>query len=225
MSRIVQVMVLVEGQTEQLFIKNLLSPYLADFTEPKIILTPTLGGNQGGDVRFSRYERDIGLHLRQCTDAYVTLMVDYYGIREDWPGLEEAKRQTTHSKKAEVMNRETAKEVRKRFPEQNSDVRFIPYVSMHEIEALYFSNPAIIAKKLHIPQKEVESIVRECGEPEAINDKPQTAPSKRLQNLSPNFKKITTGIDIAKAVGIKRMREQCPLFNEWINRIENLTYA
>jgi hypothetical protein len=96
---------------------------------------------------------------------------------------------------------------------------------MHEIEALYFSNPAIIAKKLHIPQKEVESIVRECGEPEAINDSPQTAPSKRLQNLSPNFKKITTGIDIAKAVGIKRMREQCPLFNEWIERIENLKYA
>jgi hypothetical protein len=225
MSKIVQVRVLVEGQTEQLFIKNLLSPYFTDFTEQKIILTPTLGGNQGGDVRFSRYERDIGLHLRQCTDTYVTLMVDYYGIRKDWPGLEEAKRQTTHSKKAEVVNRETAKEVQKRFPEQNSEIRFIPYVSMHEIEALYFSNPANNEKKMNVPQKEVESIVRECGEPEAINDNVQTAPSKRLQNLSLNFKKITTGIDIAKAVGIERMREQCPLFNEWIERMENLKYA
>jgi hypothetical protein len=221
MSSIIEVMVLVEGQTEQSFIKSVLSPYLADITEQKIILTPTKVGNQGGDVRFSRYQKDIGLHLKQRAVTYVTLMVDYYGIGKDWPGFEEAKRQDTHSKKAAVMNKETIKKVQDLFPEQNAAHRFIPYVSMHEIEALYFSDPASLARIMNIKETKIKSILRDCGEPEAINDNVEMAPSKRLENLSKNFKKTTTGIAIAKAVGINQMRKHCPLFDEWVYKIEN----
>jgi hypothetical protein len=214
-------MVLVEGQTEQTFIKNLLSPYIADITEQRIFLTPTQVGKQGGDVRFTRYQKDIGLHLKQSADTYVTLMVDYYGIRKDWPGFEESKRQATHSKKAAVMNQETAKKVQELFPE-SAIHRFIPYVSMHELEALYFSDPASLAHIMNVEKKKIELILHDCGEPEAINDNFETAPSKRLEKLSPTFKKTTTGIAIAKTVGIRRMREHCPLFDEWVCKIENV---
>ncbi|MDR2855563.1 MAG: DUF4276 family protein [Methanomicrobiales archaeon] len=218
MNSAIQIMVLVEGQTEKTFIKSLLSPYLADLTDQNIFLIPTLAGKQGGDVRFSRYQKDIGHHLKQRPDTYITLMVDFYGIRNDWPGFKEAKQQSMHSKKAAIMNQETEKRIQELFPEQNH--RFIPYVSMHEIEALYFSDPASIANIMNINEKRIESILEDCDGPEAINDSPKTSPSKRLEELSPTFKKISTGIAIAEAVGIKRMREQCPLFNEWICKIE-----
>jgi hypothetical protein len=222
MSNIVEVKILVEGQTEKLFIETLLCPY---FLNRKIFLFPILlskPGEKGGDVRFVRVQKDIGIHLKQRQNTYITLMVDYYGIGQDWPGFEKTKLQTTHSQKAETMNMETAKKVQELFPEQNREYRFIPYVSMHEIEALYFSDPASISQIMNIERAEIESILRKCGEPEAINDSSETAPSKRLKKLSPKFNKITTGVDIAKAVNIQRMRERCPLFNEWISKIENL---
>jgi len=221
MSDIVEVMVLVEGQTEHTFIKNLLSPHIINLTGNKVFLTPMLPGKRGGDVRFERYKIDIGNHLKQRSDTYITLMFDYYGLKE-WPGLEEAKQQTMHSQKAEIINRKTNEEVNKLFSEQNRDCRFIPYVSMHEIEALYFSDPASIAQAINIKQTEIESILHKCGEPEAINNSSATAPSKRLEKLSDSFVKTTTGITIAKAVNIQRMREYCPLFNEWVSKIENL---
>ena len=100
--------------------------------------------------------------------------------------------------------------------------RFIPYVSMHEFEALLFSDPRILAEQLRVAQADVEVILTKCGEPEAINDSSMTAPSKRLANLSERFKKTSTGIAIAKAIGLPTMRRECPLFDAWLTRIENL---
>jgi len=222
MNSIIEVVVLVEGQTEKIFVEELLCPYTAErnvYLRPIIFTKP---GEKGGDVRFSRAERDIGSHLKQRPETYVTLMMDYYGLKE-WPGLTESRQQKEHVKKAEIINIETQKMVQNLFPEQNRGRRFIPYVSMHETEALYFSDPEIIAEALNIDLAEIELILRKCGGPEAINDNVETAPSKRLSKLSRNkYKKTTNGIAIAKRIGIQRMRECCPLFNLWIGKIENL---
>jgi hypothetical protein len=222
---IVEVIILVEGQTEKIFIEELLIPYIAD---KNIFLCPIMfskPGEKGGDVRFSRAKRDIGNHLKQRQNTYISVMMDYYAIK-DWPGLDDSKKQKTHTGKAEVLNGETAKVVQELFPEQNRERRFIPYVSMYETEALYFCAPAVIAGELNVNPAEIESILHKCGEPEAINDNPETAPSKRLIKLSRDtFKKTSTGIAIAKTIGIQRMRESCPLFNDWIGKIEALSSA
>ena len=60
------------------------------------------------------------------------------------------------------------------------------------------------------------------GEPEQINDNPQTAPSKRLEKLSDRFKKTTTGIVIAEAIGLEKIRQKCSVFNRWLTKIEDL---
>jgi len=222
MNNVAAVIVLAEGPTEQVFIKTLLSQY---FAVKGIFLTPILlskPGQKGGDVRFIRAQKDIGNHLKQRHDTYITLMVDYYGINKDWPGFEESKRQSGHRNKAEIINRETEKIIQTLFPDQNRGCRFIPYISMHEIEALYFSEPKTLARIMDIKPEKIEDIIRECGEPEAINDGFDTAPARRLEKLSKKFKKIATGIAIAKMVGIRRIRECCPLFDAWMNRIENL---
>ena len=87
MSNYIEIVVLVEGKTEQIFIHDIVSPYLAGkgiYITPIIISKP---GQKGGDVKFSRVKNDVGLHLKQRDDTFLTLFVDYYGIKRDWPGL------------------------------------------------------------------------------------------------------------------------------------------
>ena len=120
------------------------------------------------------------------------------------------------------MNEATAAAVLKLFPAQRPETRFIPYVSMHEIEALYFSDPVALAGKLGVRLKTIEAILHECGEPEKINHSNHTAPSKRLEEISDKFKKTATGIAIAKDIGIAKMRESCPLFDAWLTTLDNL---
>lgn len=222
MSKCAEVIVLSEGPTEMLFVKQVLAPYLA---QQGVYLTPVIlekPGEKGGDVKFARVRNDIGKHLKQRRNTWITLFVDYYGIDSDWPGYTESKKQTEHTRKAQIMNQATSEEVDKLFSDLDATRRFIPYVSMYEIEALYFSDPPALAEKSGAPQKSIEQILVECGGPESINDHPSTAPSKRLEKLSNRFRKTTTGIAIATAIGIPKMRDACPLFNNWITRLENL---
>jgi hypothetical protein len=224
MNEYAEVIVLSEGPTEQLFVKQLLAPYLA---QKRVFLTPVIlqkPGEKGGDVKFARASNDIGKHLKQRRNTLITLFVDYYGIDSDWPGYAESKRQTEHTRKAQIMIQHTTEAINALFPDINAASRFLPYISMYEIEALYFSDPSCLAEKSGAPQRSIEQILAECGEPENINDHPTTAPAKRLEKLSNRFKKTTTGIAVATAIGIPKMREACPLFNNWITQLENLPH-
>lgn len=223
MSKPVEVIILVEGPTEKNFVVQVLGKYLAmkDVYATPIVLSKP--GQKGGDVRFARAIKDIGLHLKQRRDTWLTLLVDYYGIRSDWPGYHESKQEHRHTLKAQIMNRATADAVNTLFSGQDAARRFIPYVSMFEFEALLFSDPKILSEKIGASQKDIDMILSRCGEPEKINDDPKTAPSTRLESLSDKkFKKTVSGIDIAKAIGIPKMRKACPLFDAWLERIETL---
>ena len=176
MSSFVEVTALVEGQTELKFVKEVLAPHLKRrgvFMSAFLLEKP---GQAGGDVKFARAQRDITSRLKQGSKAFVTLMVDFYKIKKDWPGFDEAKKQATHRKKAEVMNAATLKAISEMLPDLWVEKRFIPYLSMHELEALYFSDPATLAAKLGAKVEAIEAVLKERGEPESINDSEQTAP-------------------------------------------------
>lgn len=225
MSDYAEIVALVEGQTERIFIADILVPYLSTrgvYMTPIIISKP---GQKGGDVRFARVKNDIELHVKQRRDTYLTLFIDFYGIKSDWPGLEEAKQQTTPSRKALKINNATKIRVEELLGGNHVDRRFIPYVSMHEFEALLFSEPQKLAELLHVSQAKIEKILTDCGGPENIDDSPMKAPSKRLEKLSAGYKKTLTGIAIARSIGLIKIRESCPIFNDWLTAVENLTGA
>ncbi len=222
MSNFAEITAIVEGKTEQIFIQDIVAPYLAGkgiYITPIIIAKP---GQRGGDVKFARAKNDIELHLKQRSDTFLTLFVDYYGIKSDWPGLKEAKKESMPSGKAEKVNSATKEQVNNLFGKYNSDRRFIPYVAMHEFEAMLFSEPQELAKQLQVLQSDIDKILKECGEPENIDDSPHSAPSKRLEKLSSRFKKTSTGIAIAKAIGLVKIRKRCPIFNNWLKEIESI---
>jgi len=221
MSDFIEVIAIVEGKTEEIFINSLLQPYLAQKMVFMTATQVTKPGQKGGDVRFERVRKDLEIHLKQRADTYVTTLVDFYGVRE-WPGVDLVPANAPPAKIAEIVNDATQAAVVDLFAEQQAKRRFIPHMAIHEFEALLFSDSASLAAELDIAEEKIAAVLAECGEPEAINNSPVTAPSKRLDGWSRNgeFPKTTTGIAVARSIGIQKMREQCPLFDAWLQRFE-----
>ena len=222
MSDYIEVIAIVEGKTEQIFIERVLAPYLAF---KNIFITATQvskPGQKGGDVKFSRTLKDIRNHLKQRSDTYVCTFVDYYGIKE-WPGVDVLAANSSPADIARIVNQASRTAVLECYPELQIEKRYMPYFAVHEFEALLFSDSEVLAAKLGIDLALIQAVLDTCGEPEAINNGPQTAPSKRLDAwCDGKFKKTTTGIAIAEAIGIPTLREQCGVFNAWLNQLEAL---
>ena len=222
MNNTATVVALVEGMTEKIFIQKIISPHLA---QKNIFMTPILfskPGEKGGDVKFDRAKNDIGLHLKQRVDTYLTTFFDFYGVGNDWPGYADAKRLRDPREKAACINQATQCKVGELFSEFHPGKRFIPFVAVHEFEALLFSDPRVLAEHLQIEKSRIDAIIAECGNPEAINDSILTAPSKRLATLCDRFKKTTTGIAVAHQIGLSKIREKCPVFADWLTSLECL---
>jgi hypothetical protein len=98
---------------------------------------------------------------------------------------------------------------------------------LHEFEALLLSDPGKFACYYDGHQRQIQAIVDLCSEfgtPERIDDGEETAPSKRIGRQIPEYlgAKPTAGPIIAEHIGLKVMREKCPHFNQWLNRLEVL---
>ncbi len=222
MSSYIEIIVIVEGKTEQIFIESILSPYLA---LKNIFMTATQvskPGEKGGDVKFERVVKDIERHLKQRPNTYVSTFVDYYGIKEDWPGVREAKQINVPKDIFKFINQATSSVIIELYSNWSADKRFIPFIAVHEFESLLFSNSKVLAQNLRIDQSLIDEVIISCGDPESINNSPETAPSKRLQKWMPRFKKTTTGIAIASEIAIDTMRKECINFDNWLKEIEKL---
>ena len=223
MSNYIQVMVIVEGKTEQIFIEKILTPYLGYKNIGMCATQVSKPGQKGGDVKFSRVKKDIRNHLKQRSDTYISTFVDYYGIKE-WPEIDKIPPQATPIQIAKILKDAAKAEIIAAFPDIRAKQRFIPYIAIHEFEALLFSDAKILADQLEIDVSDVDNVLNQFGQPEAINNNPQTAPSKRLDSWAPNgkFPKTTMGIAVARQIGIDKMRTKCSLFNSWLQTFEDI---
>ncbi len=222
-----RVHVICEGSTEETFVNELLLPR---FKSRNISLYPALigqPGKKGGSVTYKRLHDDVRNRLLGDRTAFCTTFFDYYGLPPNFPGKSEAKRfPDPQNRAAEVcaaLTRILEHEIG-----ENSIRRFIPYVQMHEFEGLLFSDPAGFAKGIEEPalQNEFSRIRRQFMTPEHINDGQNTAPSKRVLALVSKelpYEKLTLGTLAALEIGLPKIRQECPLFDAWLNKLENLT--
>lgn len=74
-----------------------------------------------------------------------------------------------------------------------------------------------------LPPQHFAGILAVCGAPELLNDSRETAPSKRILHVCPTYDKITEGLLILEEIGLARIRSQCPHFDAWVTRLEQLT--
>jgi hypothetical protein len=56
--------------------------------------------------------------------------------------------------------------------------------------------------------------------PEEINERPKFAPSKRIADLFPGYKKTLHGPTTAARIGLDQIRKECPHFHNWMNKLE-----
>lgn len=219
--------ILVEGQTEERFVKEVLAPHLwgCGYTS----VAARCFGNQrqrdhrGGIRSWISARRDILKHLKEDAACFVTTMVDYYGLPDsdgkEWPGRVSARGMAIHERASFVEE-----QIRLDLIRELDTPRFIPFVVMHEFEALLFSDCNVLAHS--IGQPELDPILRAIRDqffsPEEINDSPETAPSKRISALAPGYQKPIIGVDATTKMGLATIRSECPHFNHWITTLERL---
>jgi hypothetical protein len=216
-----KVLILVEGSTEESFIKRVLSHHL--FLRD-IIIIPTIittkrvkiGSDfKGGIVSYQKVRKEILNLLGDQSAHLVTTMFDFYGLPGDFPGC----------RGLSGNPQEKVSEVEKRVNNDINNPRFYSYFSLHEFEGLLFSSPSTISRTLYQPDKEKTlcKIRNSFPTPEDIDDNPETAPSKRIKTVFPQYEKVVHGSIIAGRIGLETLRSECPHFHEWLERIEHIT--
>ncbi|HCL40425.1 MAG TPA: hypothetical protein DHW73_03515 [Pseudomonas sp.] len=222
----IRVHVICEGQTEEMFVNELLQPV---FLARGIHLVPALvgkPGRKGGNFKFERLHSDVENRLLGERQAYCTTFFDYYGLPQSFPGKDTlADNADIHSKATAVQEAMTSE--LERLIGQEPMRRFIPFVQMYEFEALLFSDPEAFARGVDLEKLEAElvQITAQFDSPEHINNSPHTAPSKRVKALIPGYQKPLMGTLAALEVGLAAMRDKCTLFNAWLDRLEALAAA
>ena len=225
----IEIYVIAEGQTEYTFVRDVLAPYMAPkgiYLYEYLIGKP---GHKGGFIYYERALEDIRKFIKQRSDTFITTMFDYYGINPNWPGKSDIQglirigQNLNSTEKARMIEEATHEKIVKDIPGNNAEKRFIPYIEMHEFEALLFSHTQILEKKTGISLRKIEKITEQYNSPEEIDDSPQSAPSKRLEALLPGYRKVAMGKVVSEAIGIPTIRNKCPHFNEWLRKMEELT--
>ena len=206
--------IIVEGQTEQEFVNTMVAPYLLQEGIYSVtpILIHTSRSGRGGFVNYAHLKNDICRLLHsQKDDIIVTMFVDFFRIPEV-PNKERWSSKPNHAEQADEMERCIYEEI--------NDSRFIPYIQLHEFEALLFSSNKGFEN--YFSQKDAQKtlqIIESFDNPEDINTSPEGAPSKRLLSIKENYDKVIEGNLIALEIGINDIITKCPRFRSWVERL------
>jgi len=227
-SSVIRLHITAEGQSEERFVKDTLVSHLSFFnvfTDVRCVLTSKDKHKKyrGGLISYQKAKTDIHNWLASDgnNDARFTTMFDLYALPNDFPGFEEAFTKKSPYEKIEVLEQALFADI--------NDQRFIPYIQLHEFEALLFSKLSMLELEYFDHDKELKQLekilISFSNNPELINDKPETAPSKRIIKLIPEYggNKVNVGAVIASLIGMEHLRKACQHFNEWIIKLENLS--
>jgi hypothetical protein len=206
--------IIVEGQTEEEFVKSILLPYLQNFgvydVTPIMIATSNKG--KGGFVNYEHLKNDIMRRFRE-PNIIITMFVDYFRIPTSIPNYEKCLNENVQiDSKIECLEQAIKQDI--------AVHNFIPYIQKHEFEALLFANnigfETFYSEIISIQTQEV---ITNYINPEEINTGAATAPSKRLKNIIADYNKVVDGNMIALEIGIENILEKCPRFKSWVEKI------
>lgn len=214
-------LILVEGQTEERFVKDTLGPHL---TARDLNVTPTLlttkvvksGPNfRGGVTSFNKFEDDLRRLLHGAAkDWLVTTMLDYYRLPADFPGMD------TRPHPVDPFTR--VRHVEQAIAGHFKDDRLLPFLALHEFEAWVLSCPITLPNVMAEPEKQ-RRFAGVCGEvqtPEQINERPGHNPAAQIETIFPAYRKALHGPTATHRIGLQLIRGRCPHFAAWLNRLE-----
>lgn len=214
----------VEGQTEEAFVKQVLRPHLATqqvMVTAQCVRTRTKRGKtyRGGMTSYARMKRDIERWIKGDRTAHFTTMFDLYGLPTDFPGYVESKRIRDPLQRVNDLENALRNDI--------GDARFIPYIQLYEFETLLLSAPHQLASQFPEQTYAIRKLVEMSAgftSPEVINDGADTAPSKRIINAIPAYAgmKVSAGPIVAERIGLPILRARCRHFGAWLDQLEAL---
>ncbi len=224
-----KVLILVEGQSEETFVKEVLAPHLSDFgveAVPTLVIHKFVkrgsANLKGGIFDYEVVKRHLYRLLQDSKVKLVTTMIDFYGLPDNFPGQKDLPIASSYS---QVEHLEKAFEQDIGYQSQ----RFSAYLQLHEFEAMLFVAPDKMAQVFpgsdsirQIAAVKLADIKKAFGSPEEINNNKQTAPSKRILSLFLGYEKPLYGTLIALDIGLDLIRSECSHFNQWLTKLEGL---
>lgn len=214
-------LILVEGQTEERFVKDTLAPH---FHPNGMYLMPTLlttkivksGPNfKGGVTSFDKFQADM---LRLLGGAgqgtLVTTMLDYYRLPNDFPGM--------GTRPASIDLSTRIHHVEQAIAGHFHDKRLVPFFALHEFEAWVFSCPATLPQVMAEEDKQSQfaEVCNQYQTPEQINERPGHNPAALINAIFPAYRKALHGPTATKRIGLQLIRDRCPHFAAWIAQLE-----
>jgi len=211
----------VEGQTEEAFVNSLLSPH---FLSLGMSVTAILARTKrtrsgmtfkGGITSYERVRQDIQRLLGDTSVAAVTTLIDYYNLPSTFPGMADRREGSCYDR---VYHLETELERDVNHP------RFIPFLILHEFEALLFAEPDKIDAAFPdgTQSGRLEQEASRFASPEEINEGTTTHPAARILRYYSGYVKPVYGPLIAQRIGLDIIRSQCPHFESWMECLESL---
>ncbi|OAV76074.1 hypothetical protein Barb7_00277 [Bacteroidales bacterium Barb7] len=211
-----RLIIICEGETEQEFCKDVLYPYF--LSKGIVVSSPIIKKSKGGIVPWKELKKQITSHLKEEWDVVVTTFIDFYGLydKHGYPGFDS--KANDHA----TVAKSTEEKMKVDINDELSH-RFIPYIQLHEFECFMFCSLDVLKANLKPEEADfnaIEEVINSYPNPEDINNGTATAPSKRLKEHIPGYDKSIYGACLAKEIGLRRLREKCLRFNEWIINLE-----
>lgn len=220
--------IVVEGNSEERFVNEILAKHLVGFDIFATCRRLQTGwdGNKpakGGLLKYPKFRNDLLRWIgadRQMENVWYSSMLDLYAfpIDDQSPYADDIRRIEDPYRRIIALEEAMAANI--------GHARFIPYVQLHEFETFIMVDPDRLVELFVDKRTGINRLKRDIGatQPELINDSPQTAPSKRIIKFISDYEglKSSAGPLIAGDIGIPRLREACPHFNEWVTKLENL---
>ncbi len=220
-----------EGTTELVFARDVLVPHLAGLGvylyNPVLVAHARKKGrvHRGGGRRFRPMQNDLERRLKEdhSEDVYFTSMIDLYALPHDFPGREQADRLLSRPYDRVIYLEDSWQTV-------TNDRRFIPFIQLHEFESYLFTDTAKLSEFFDDSSRGIrvlQSVAGGAQSPELIDDGQHTAPSKRIISQFPTYEKLKTTVapQMAKLIGLRKIRSACPHFDRWLGSLEQLATA
>jgi hypothetical protein len=222
--------IIVEGSSEENFVNDVMVKHFASlniFISVRKIRTGWDRLNnkpaKGGLLKYSKFRNDVLRWIQSDngrTNTFYTSFIDLYAFPKDNESPYTMNIQQISNPYQKISALEEA--IRKDINHSN----FIPYVQLHEFEALLLVDPDRLLGMYPDAQTGIARLKKDIGNtnPEEVNESYQTAPSKRITKYLPAYEgqKAQVGPLVAEDIGITELKNKCSHFNEWITKLENL---
>ena len=211
------IFIITEGQAEEMFYKSVFADYFKNKCYFQVTCMPNkknayARSRKGGTVHYDTCVKNIRRFLNGATHCdKVFLIYDLYGLDETFYEGYHGNIKNTNEKINFVVNK---------LETEIKDQKFKFILQVHEFEAFLFSDPEKIVNHYNkedlLPQF-LKILAAFNNQPEAINDSVETAPSKRIIAIFPQYEfgKTSDGVVIAKNIGIDTIRSKCSVFNSF----------